>query len=37
MAGGRMTLRRSDLSDEEPAELGAMVGALIGFGAGGVE
>jgi uncharacterized membrane protein len=31
------TLRRSDLSDEEAAELGAMVGALIGFGAGGEE
>jgi uncharacterized membrane protein len=31
------TLRRSDLSDEEAAEMGAMVGALIGFGAGGLE
>jgi len=31
------TLRRSDLSDEEAAELGAMVGALIGFGAAGLE
>jgi uncharacterized membrane protein len=30
-------LRRSDLSDEEAAEFGAMVGALIGFGAAGEE
>jgi uncharacterized membrane protein len=33
--GNVKTLRRSDLSDEEAAELGATVGALIGFGAGG--
>ncbi len=30
-------LRRSDLSDEEAAEVGAVVGALIGLGAGGAE
>lgn len=30
-------LRRSDLSDDEAAEFGAVVGALIGLGAGGVE
>ena len=30
-------LRRSDLTQEESAELGATVGALIGFGAAGVE
>lgn len=30
-------LRRSDLTDEENAELGAYVGALIGLGAGGIE
>jgi uncharacterized membrane protein len=31
------TLRRSDLSEEEAAEFGAAVGALVGFGAGGFE
>lgn len=31
------TIRRSDLSDDEAAEFGAVVGALIGFGAGGEE
>lgn len=37
-ANGEITkLRRSDLSDEDAAELGAVVGALIGLGAGGVE
>jgi uncharacterized membrane protein len=30
-------LRRSDLTDEENAEFGAYVGALIGLGAGGIE
>lgn len=37
-ADGEVTvLRRSDLSDEEAEEFGAVVGALIGLGAGGVE
>jgi uncharacterized membrane protein len=37
-ADGKVTtLQRSDLSDEEAAEFGAVVGALIGFGAGGFE
>lgn len=31
------TLKRSDLTDEEAAEFGAVVGALIGLGAAGVE
>jgi uncharacterized membrane protein len=31
------TIRRSDLSDEEAVEFGAVVGALVGLGAGGVE
>lgn len=31
------TLRRSDLSQDDAAELGAIVGALVGFGAGGIE
>jgi uncharacterized membrane protein len=37
-ANGEITkLRRSDLSDEDAAEFGAVVGALIGLGAGGLE
>jgi uncharacterized membrane protein len=37
-ADGKVTtLERSDLSEEEAAEFGAVVGALIGFGAGGFE
>lgn len=35
--GNVRTIRRSDLTEEESAELGAVVGALVGFGAGGVE
>jgi uncharacterized membrane protein len=31
------TLKRSDLSDEEAAELGAVVGALVGLGMAGAE
>jgi uncharacterized membrane protein len=30
-------LRRSDLTQDQSAELGATIGALIGFGAGGME
>jgi uncharacterized membrane protein len=37
-ARGRVTtMKRSDLSDEEAAEFGAVVGALIGLGAAGEE
>lgn len=37
-AGGEVTtLERSDLSDEEAAELGAVVGALVGLGMAGEE
>jgi uncharacterized membrane protein len=37
-ADGKVTtLRRSDLSDEEASELGAVVGALVGLGAAGLE
>lgn len=35
--GNVTTLRRSDLSDEEASELGAVVGALVGLGAAGLE
>ena len=35
--GNVTTLERSDLSDEEAAEFGAVVGALVGLGAGGLE
>ena len=37
-AEGEVTvLKRTDLSDDEAAEFGAIVGALIGLGAGGLE
>ena len=37
-ADGEVTvLKRTDLSDDDAAEFGAVVGALIGLGAGGVE
>jgi uncharacterized membrane protein len=31
------TIRRSDMSEDDNAELGAAIGALVGFGAGGLE
>jgi uncharacterized membrane protein len=37
-ANGEITkIRRSDLSDEDAVEFGAVVGALVGLGAGGLE